>query len=127
MAQRVKTWWTVRALMHETQLPRRQLQALWRLGIVAPPGRGPGAGFDAQARARILEAVRYRQQGYTGSALKARFTKPPTAELKADLAKLSTWLRIAVAPGVELHVDLTRADMGRAEGLAKTLGAALSA
>jgi len=129
MAARAQTWWTVQAMMQETKMPRRKLRALWRMGVVPAPGRGPGAGFDAQARARILEAMRYRKQGYSGAALKARFPPKPsaTAELKPGEAALSTWLRITVAPGVELHVDLTRADMGRAQALAKTLSSALSA
>ncbi len=136
-----KAWWTGSDLRREARLGPKAAARLVKDGVVTSPGRGPNAGWDLEGRIRFLAAVKLGRRGYRGQALKEKVESSTSAQLRAlaglpavdeapkalvvpaiDPKAPSTWLRVPVAPGVELHVDLSRADSSKVAAMVKSLG-----
>ena len=133
-----KTWWEAREVRKEAQISHKVASRLVREGVVSSPGRGPNAGWSLEGRIRVLAAVALRKSGVHNPALKEQIDASTPAQLRA-LAGLppepgvvsqpvtdvpggpSTWLRVPVAAGVELHVDVSRADGSKVAAMIKAL------
>lgn len=103
------------------------MRSFVRDGLLPHPGFGPGSGYDLSNRLRLLSIVKLRQQGFSGAALKLKVAAEAEAQDQQGIeviapSSVSTWLRVAVAPGVELHVDLSRADDTKTAAMLKALG-----
>lgn len=83
---------------------RRAVRFYVQRGLLAPPlGVGRGAHYDASHLAQLLEIKRRQEAGVSLDAIADTFAlagPPPPPALPAQEA----WLRLALAPGVELHL-----------------------
>jgi hypothetical protein len=127
-----KSRWSLEELRKETGVGRVLMRRFVRDGFLPHPGFGPGAGYALDERRRLLSLVALRRQGFFGAALRSKLETEGEAEAKrpalasdllaAESTSASTWLRVVVAPGVELHVDLGRADGSKTAAMLKALG-----
>ncbi len=119
--------WSLDELRHETGLGRAVMRSFVRDGLLPHPGFGPGSGYDLTNRLRLLSIVKLRDQGFSGAALKSKLAtddeahKQPSIEITAP-SSVSTWLHLELMPGVELNIDLSRADGVKTAAMLKTLG-----
>ncbi len=103
------------------------MRSFVRDGLLPHPGFGPGSGYDLTNRLRLLSIVKLREQGFSGPALKSKLAaddeaqNQPSIEITAP-SSVSTWLHLELMPGVQLNIDLSRADGAKTAAMLKTLG-----
>ena len=149
-----RTSFRAQMLAKEAKCSIRRVHRWAAVGVIPrAQGNGVAAHYDARARLALLAAVKLRARGYSVSAMRdfiARSSddalrqtaglpplrtpveppKPaepaPPALVAAPPADAATWLRLPLAPGVELHVNLSAAAAPLAALDGKALAAAVT-
>ena len=103
---------------------RRTVRYYVQEGLLpAPQGVGRGRHYGRPHLDRLLEVKAWQEAGLSLDEIRARRTPPPASGSVAPRPiqplSRSTWRRLALAPGVELHVahDIRLPAPGRLEEL----------
>ncbi len=113
-----------------TGFPRRTVRYYVQEGLVDPPaGRGRGGFYDDRHVAQLVRIRELQDQGYRLDAIRGLLGRQAPVEAAAEAPPpasrplpASSWTRLPVAPGVELHVSAEAA-----ERLGPAVAAALEA
>ncbi|MGE0791827.1 MAG: MerR family transcriptional regulator [Sandaracinaceae bacterium] len=119
---------TIAELAERGGVSRRTVRYYVQRGLLPSPGLGRGAQYGKDALERLIRIRDRQAQGVSLDAIASELDgdPPPAVPVAAPSVEQSTWTRVAIADGVELHLRDRRLDAQQLERVMTAIAGAIA-
>lgn len=127
MSERNQPLYSIAELASLGGVSRRTVRYYVQRGLLpAPEGAGRGSFYTAQHLDTLIRIRELQEKGTPLEEIAARLAGRPLPAPAPLAVRPSTWTRLEVEPGVEIHLSGRRLSSGQLEALVETLRAHLN-